>query len=99
DAIIIDLEDAVAPDDRRAARRALAAHLTAMDDATTAKTIARVNPFNDPDFSEDVKLLNTTSLAYVMVPKSESNAAFDKNSAALRSDELNALCATASVVV
>lgn len=98
DAIVIDLEDAVAPDDRPAARRALAAHLTAMDGATTAKTIVRVNPFNDPDFSEDVKLLNTTSVAYVMVPKSESPAAFDQISAALPGVELIALCETAAGV-
>src|SRR5699024_10821205 len=78
DAIIIDLEDAVAPDDRRGAPSALTAHLRAMDDATTAKPILQVNPFNDPYFSEDVKLLNTTSIAHVIVPKSESPAAFDQ---------------------
>src|SRR5699024_1066758 len=98
DAIIIDLEDAVAPDDRPAARRALAAHLTAMDDATTAKTIVRVNPSNDPDFSEDVTLLNTTSLAYFMVPKSDSRAAFDQVSAALPGVGLIVLCEPAAGV-
>src|SRR5699024_12483377 len=57
DAIIIDLEDAVAPYDRPAARRALAAHLANMDAATTANTIVRVNPVNEPDYLDDVKLL------------------------------------------
>src|SRR5699024_10825483 len=98
DASIIDLEDAVAPGDRRAARRSLTAHLTAMHDASASKTVVRVKPFNDPDFSEDVKLLNTTSVASVMVPKSESPAAFDQISAAPPGVELIALCETAAGV-
>lgn len=99
DAIIIDLEDAVAPDDRPAARRALAAHLANMDAATTAKTIVRVNPVNEPDYLDDVKLLSTTSVAYVMVPKAENPADCDHISAALPGVELIALCETATGVV
>lgn len=99
DAIIIDLEDAVAPGDRAHARLALATHLRTMDAATTAKTIVRVNPFNDVDFPDDIELLSSTSVAYVMVPKAESYHDFDKISAALPGVGLIALCETAAGVV
>src|SRR5699024_10620203 len=72
DAVIIDLEDAVAPNDRSSARTALAEHLARMDKPTTERTIVRVNPVADPDFSEDAGLLTNTALRFVMVPKVES---------------------------
>lgn len=99
DAIIIDLEDAVAPDDRPAARRALAAHLATLDEGRRARTIVRINPVDTPDFTEDLKLLSLSAIHYVMVPKAEEVTALDQITSALPEVHLIALCETASGVL
>lgn len=99
DTVIIDLEDAVSPSDRRAARKALRAHLVTMDDATTARTVVRVNPVAEPDFSDDVALLADTGVRYVMVPKVESATQISSVAAALPQVEVIALCETAAGVM
>lgn len=99
DAVIIDLEDAVAPNDRSSARTALAEHLARMDKPTTERTIVRVNPVADPDFSEDAALLTNTALRFVMVPKVESIGDISQAASALPGVKLIALCESASGVI
>lgn len=99
DAVIIDLEDAVAPNDRSSARTALAEHLARMDKPTTERTIVRVNPVADPDFSEDAGLLTNTALRFVMVPKVESIGDISQAASALPGVKLIALCESASGVI
>lgn len=99
DAIIIDLEDAVAPNDRPGARTALAEHLATLDETTAAKTVVRVNPVDDVDFLDDAALLTHTTLRYVMVPKVESADDISQATAALPGMELIALCESASGVL
>ena len=99
DAVIIDLEDAVAPNDRSSARTALAEHLARMDKPTTERTIVRVNPVADPDFSEDAGLLTNTVLRFVMVPKVESIGDISQAASALPGVKLIALCESASGVI
>lgn|SRR5699024_210611 len=96
DAIIIDLEDAVTPADRPGARSALADHLSSMDEATTSKTIIRVNPVNEPDFAEDAALLANTAIRYVMIPKVESSDDIAHVNSVLPGVALIALCESAS---
>lgn len=67
DAVIIDLEDAVAPDRKSAARDALLSH--PLDPATT---IVRVNPWGSPFFADDVVALAHTEYRTVMVAKVEN---------------------------
>ena len=67
DAVILDLEDAVAPERKQAARDALLSH--PLDPATT---IVRVNSFASPDFADDVVVLAHTGYRTVMVAKVES---------------------------
>ena len=52
--VILDLEDAVAPDAKTAAREAVAA--SALD---PIRTIVRVNPADSPDHARDVEALRT----------------------------------------
>ncbi|MEO7348713.1 MAG: CoA ester lyase [Terrimesophilobacter sp.] len=66
-AVILDLEDAVAPADKPAAREALGAHQ--LDPATT---IVRVNAANTADFTADVAALERTNYRTVMLPKASS---------------------------
>lgn len=72
DAVILDLEDAVAPADRAAARRALAAH--PLDPATT---IVRINPAGSGDFAADISAVASTAYRTVMLAKTESAADVD----------------------
>lgn len=67
DVVILDLEDAVAPADKRAAREALVA--TPLD---PERTVVRVNPVGTADHEADLEALNRTSYTRVMLPKCES---------------------------
>jgi citrate lyase subunit beta/citryl-CoA lyase len=67
DAVIIDLEDAVAPDAKTAARGALIdAHLD------PERVIVRVNPLGTADFEADMATLSQTDHRLIMVAKAES---------------------------
>lgn len=66
DVAIIDLEDAVAPDDRPGARKALA-----NSDLDPATTVVRINPFGTDDHECDLGALAATAYTTVMVPKAE----------------------------
>ena len=99
DTIIIDLEDAVSPSDRPAARTALRAHLDTMDEEAAARTVVRVNPVDEPDFAEDVAVLTDTGVRYVMIPKVESPSHIASVAAALPHVSVIALCETAAGVM
>ena len=65
-AIIIDLEDAVSPADKPAARAAVAAWLR-----PEHAVIVRVNSADTPWFADDLALAGAPGVAAVMVPKAE----------------------------
>jgi citrate lyase subunit beta / citryl-CoA lyase len=90
DAVILDLEDAVAAADKPAAREALLAHR--LDPATT---IVRVNGFETEDFELDLAVLRATDYRTVMLPKATSPA----QSGALRGFDVVALCETAAGIL
>ncbi len=66
DAVIVDLEDAVAPEAKPRAREALAA---ALDEA--APIIVRVNAAGTPWFADDLELCRHPGVAAIMLPKAE----------------------------
>ncbi|WP_354180460.1 CoA ester lyase [Arthrobacter sp. UYP6] len=70
DAVILDLEDAVAPGDKDTARRNLIA--SSLDPATT---MVRVNPVGTDDFKKDLEALRQTPYRTLMVAKSEDASA------------------------
>lgn len=90
DAVIIDLEDAVAPAARETARAALVAHPLDAD-----RTIVRVNPVGTPDFIRDLEALRATNYRMVMLAKTENAA----QPAELGAYDVIALCETAAGVV
>lgn len=69
DVVIVDLEDAVAPADRPAAREALRA-----SELDPERTIVRVNPVGTDDHVEDLAALADTAYRCVMLAKAESAA-------------------------
>ncbi|GAB6856586.1 HpcH/HpaI aldolase/citrate lyase family protein [Microbacterium xylanilyticum] len=92
DGVILDLEDAVAPDDKPAARERLVA--SALD---PERTIVRVNPAGTPDHVLDLAALARTPYRTAMLAKAEAAADLDAlHAAGLR---VLALCETARGVV
>lgn len=69
DALILDLEDAVAPADKSAARAALAALVL-----PGLPVILRINAAGTPWHEDDLRLAASLGLAAVMLPKSEGAA-------------------------
>jgi citrate lyase subunit beta/citryl-CoA lyase len=85
DSVILDLEDAVAAENRASAREAVAA--SRLD---PERTIVRVNPVGSPDFELDAAALRRTDYRQVMLAKTETPEQLD----ALTGFEVIALCET-----
>jgi len=67
DAVIVDLEDAVAPQHKAAARDAVVAWLS-----PKRPVVLRINAINTPWFAEDLALCRHPGVAAVMLAKTES---------------------------
>jgi citrate lyase subunit beta/citryl-CoA lyase len=90
DFAIFDLEDAVAPADKAAARQALIDNPVDPD-----AVIVRVNAIGTPDHALDLKAIEQTEYGRIMVPKAEDPEAI----ARLDRFEVIALCETARGVL
>jgi citrate lyase subunit beta/citryl-CoA lyase len=86
DVVILDLEDAVSPADKPAARQALVA--TPLD---PARTVVRINAADTPFHADDLLALGQTAYRLVMLPKCE----FPADVAALASYRVIALIESA----
>jgi citrate lyase subunit beta/citryl-CoA lyase len=99
DAVIIDLEDAVAPEQKEAARAALASWCSAAHEYR-AQLVVRINDDASPWFDADLALLRTLGPCNVMLPKAESAQQLDRVAAALApSTNMIALIESASGVL
>ena len=72
DAVILDLEDAVAPERKRAARLAAAAFLKARAGRPGPALWVRINPLSTPLAAEDVATVAPESPAGIVLPKPRS---------------------------
>ena len=90
DAVILDLEDAVAPHDKAAAREAVIAH-----QLDPTRTVLRVNPAGTDDYDLDLKALDDTDYRFVMLAKATGVADLD----GLAGRDVIALCETAAGVL
>jgi citrate lyase subunit beta/citryl-CoA lyase len=73
--VIVDLEDAVAPAAKAAARAALAVHWQSLDPAARTRMAVRINAAGTPWHADDLDLLGTlcrNGLAAAMLPKIEN---------------------------
>lgn len=75
DAVILDLEDAVLPENRPAARKLIRELLTASLDRASAPEIwVRINPLGSADYVEDLAAVVPLKPSGIMLPKSLSIA-------------------------
>lgn len=74
DAVILDLEDAVAPDDKAAAREAVARWLAAAPEALRSRIVVRLNDESTPWYEADAALLRQHAWVGAMLPKAERAA-------------------------
>lgn len=94
DGVIIDLEDAVAADNRDAARAALVS--TPVD---PARVIVRVNAMDTADHAKDLAALRETPYRLIMLAKTETRAQLDALGESSDEWRVIALCETARGVV
>ena len=96
DAVVMDLEDAVAPDAKLAARAAIGAWAAAASPAERARVMVRINEAASPLFAGDLQMLAATGLHAAMLPKAESPAQVQALVAALPGAQVLALIETAA---
>ena len=72
DAVILDLEDAVAADDKAAARDAVASWFRNASPADRARTVVRINDAQSGWYADDLVALREAGAACVLLPKAES---------------------------
>lgn len=98
DAVIIDLEDAVAAPDKKRARGAILAQLGSSGEGPEldpSRTIIRINPAGTEDFEKDLHCLAHTPYRTVMLAKTESA----EHLRTLDGFHVIALCETAAGIV
>jgi citrate lyase subunit beta / citryl-CoA lyase len=74
DAVVLDLEDAVAADTKASARAAVTAWAAAADPNDRARAVLRINDAGSPEHAADLRLLAEAGLPAVMLPKAETVA-------------------------
>lgn len=72
DAVVLDLEDAVAVDDKSRARDAVAAQMASMNATERGRIVVRINDAASGWFAMDLRVLLQSGGTQVMLPKAES---------------------------
>ena len=85
DALVLDLEDAVAPADKAAARQAIA-QWAVRAALPAAQLVVRINDAQSPWFADDLAMLKAADIQRVMLAKAESAEQVRAVSAALAAD-------------
>ena len=83
DSVVLDLEDAVAADDKGRARDAIKAWAAGAPQADRERIVVRVNEAASREFHGDLAMLAAAGLTQVMLPKAESSEQVDSVLAAL----------------
>jgi citrate lyase subunit beta/citryl-CoA lyase len=95
DAVVLDLEDAVAPESKAEARDAISRWAAASTQAERERVFVRTNDAAADGFAEDLRLLRDAGLAGVMLPKAESADPIRQLAAAVRGVRVLALIESA----
>jgi citrate lyase subunit beta / citryl-CoA lyase len=95
DVVVLDLEDAVAAEDKAAARQAIANWFTAATAPDRARIVVRINDAGSAWFAEDLRALRDAGASAVMLPKSESEQQIAATRAALPNASVLALIESA----
>ena len=87
DAVILDLEDAVAPADKDWARDEIAHWLEArQDESDRDRIVVRINDTAAPWFADDLAMLSRCGVRFAMLPKAETAAQVAAVATALSTD-------------
>jgi citrate lyase subunit beta / citryl-CoA lyase len=71
DAVIVDLEDAVAPNAKAAARRSLAEWLAGPAEVDRGAVVVRINAVGTDGIDDDIAVCRSAGVEAIMVPKAE----------------------------
>ena len=83
DQVVLDLEDAVAPDDKASARSTVAAWLRNAEPGDRSRIVVRINDAGSPWFAADLQALGDVPAVSVLLPKAESAEQIAETQAAL----------------
>lgn len=83
DAVILDLEDAVDPDGKDAARQAIAGWFATLSAADRVRVLVRINDATTSWFAADLAFALATGVSGLMLPKAEDTAGIAQAAAAL----------------
>jgi citrate lyase subunit beta/citryl-CoA lyase len=72
DAVVLDLEDAVAPAAKNEARDAIAQWCREITPQDRSRMVVRINDAHSPEFDDDLRLLRDVGIDTAMLPKAES---------------------------
>jgi hypothetical protein len=72
DAVILDLEDAVAPVDKDAARQAIVNWFMSAAPADRARSVVRINDAGSAWFDHDLRALRDSGVTAILLPKAET---------------------------
>ena len=78
DAVVLDLEDAVAADDKAMARKAIANWLPGATPADRARVVVRVNDAASAWFGDDLQALRDAGATQILLPKAEHAQQIDQ---------------------
>lgn len=96
DAVVVDLENAVAPTDKGHAREAVA-HVLA--DVPADRLVVRLNASDTTWYGDDIVAVRAAGVRMVMLPKVRSRADIDRAAADLPGVGVIALCETAASIL
>lgn len=99
DVVVLDLEDAVAADDKAAARGSLADWFIGAAPADRARIVVRINDAGSAWFADDLLALRAAGVTGVLLPKAESAQQIAAVKSALPGVEVLALVESARGVV
>jgi citrate lyase subunit beta/citryl-CoA lyase len=99
DAVILDLEDAVAAEDKAAARQTIVNWFSCAAPADRSRIVVRINDAESQWFSEDLLALREAGATSILLPKAESAQQMAATRAALPGARVFALIESARGVV
>jgi citrate lyase subunit beta/citryl-CoA lyase len=94
---ILDLEDAVAVENKSSAREAIASYLDS--DADSSRVAVRINAPNSPWFDADLEMLRTRRIAAAVIPKTPHSQAIDAVASVLKDIDVIALLESAQGIL
>jgi citrate lyase subunit beta/citryl-CoA lyase len=95
DNVVLDLEDAVSPDDKADARSAITSWMQSATPTERSRIVVRINDAGSPWFADDLEAMADAAATAVLLPKAESAAQVAHTRSALPGANILALIESA----